>query len=209
MLTFFTASLAGLFVVVEPFGVVPMFVALTRGRPPAEVRRIALRASVVGALVLSLFAIGGKVLLEVLGVRLDAFRMAGGLLLLLTALDMLRGKPSSCRCSAKELDAALPKEDVAIVPVAIPLLAGPGSMATIMMLMTRASTPAQGAAVFGALGVTFVASYLVLRGAEPLSRWLGPSAIAVVERVLGLVLAALALQFIVDGGLGLFQRAGA
>jgi multiple antibiotic resistance protein len=206
MLPFFTAALAGLFVVVEPFGVVPMFVALTRGRSRDEVRGIALRASVVGALVLALFAVGGKVLLEVLGVQLDAFRMAGGLLLLLTALDMLRGKPSSCRCSQQELDEAAPRHDLAIVPIAIPLLAGPGSMATIMMLMTRASSGAMVAAVFVALALTFAASYLVLRSAEPIARWMGPSVIAVVERVLGLVLAALALQYLVEGGLGLAGR---
>lgn len=202
---FFAASLTALFVVVEPLGVVPVFAALTRERPRDEVRRIALRASLVGGLVLVLFALGGRLFLDALGVRIDAFRMAGGLLLLLTALDMLRAKQSSCRCSAREVKDAQSRDDVAVVPVAIPLLAGPGAMATVMMLMSRASAPGSTAAVLGAIALTFFASYLVLRSAEPIARWVGPSVLAVVERVLGLVLAAMALQFIVEGGLNLLR----
>lgn len=207
MAPFFAAALASLFVVVEPIGVVPMFVALTQGRSREEVRRIALRASVVGALVLTLFAVGGKLFLDALGVRMDAFRMAGGLLLLLTALDMLRGRQSSCRCSKQEVDAAAPQDDLAVVPLAIPLLAGPGAMATVMMLMSRASSPGMIAAVFVAVGLTFLASYLVLRSAEPISKWMGPAVTAAIARVLGLVLAAMALQFIVEGGLNLLSLA--
>lgn len=137
--TFFVAALSTIFVIVEPFGVVPAFAALTAGRPAADVRRIALRASVVGAGVVFLFAIGGRLVLELLGVRIDAFRMAGGLLLLLTALDMLRAKQASCRCSQEKLEAAKTRDDIAVVPLAIPLLSGPGAMAAVMMLMSRAS----------------------------------------------------------------------
>lgn len=206
MISFFAAAFTALFVVVEPIGVVPVFAALTRDRPRDEVRRIALRASVVGGLVLTLFSLGGRLFLDALGVRIDAFRMAGGLLLLLTALDMLRAKQSSCRCSAREVEEAQSREDLAIVPVAIPLLAGPGSMATVMMLMSRATSPGMIVGVFVAIGLTFLASYVVLRSAEPISRWIGPSVTAVVQRVLGLVLAAMSLQFIVEGGLNLLNR---
>lgn len=204
-LPFFVVSFTALFVVVEPLGAVPMVTALTRGRSREEMRRIALRASLVGALVLMVFALGGRLLLDALGVKMDAFRMAGGLLLLLTALDMLRAKAAACRCSPAELADAAGREDIAIVPVAIPLLAGPGAMATVMMLMTRAADAWATAAVFAAIAVTFAISFGVLRSAEPLARRVGPSTMAVIQRVLGLVLAAMSLQFIVEGGMNLLR----
>lgn len=201
--TFFVAALSTIFVIVEPLGVVPAFAAMTAGRAPLEVRRIALRASVVGAGVLFLFALGGQTLIELLGVRIDAFRMAGGLLLLLTALDMLRAKQAACRCSKEELDDARSKDDIAVVPLAIPLLSGPGSMAAVMLLMSRASSEGQVLAVLLAITVTFVVSYGVLRSASAISAAVGPSVMAAVQRVLGLVLGAMSLQFIVEGGVNL------
>ncbi len=201
--SFFVAALSTIFVIVEPLGVVPAFAAMTAGRPAAEVRRIALRASVVGAVVLFLFAIGGRMLLGLLGISIDAFRMAGGLLLLLTALDMLRAKQASCRCSKEELDDAKAKDDIAVVPLAIPLLSGPGAMAAVMMLMSRATGPSQVCAVLIAVAITFVVSFVVLRSASAISGAVGPSVMAAVQRVLGLVLGAMSIQFIVEGGVSL------
>jgi multiple antibiotic resistance protein len=201
--SFFVAALSTIFVIVEPFGVVPAFAAMTAGRPALDVRKIALRASVVGAAVLFLFAIGGRLLLDLLGVRIDAFRMAGGLLLLLTALDMLRAKQVACRCSKEELEDAKAKDDIAVVPLAIPLLSGPGAMAAVMMLMSRASGGGQVGAVLLAIAITFVVSFVVLRSASAISSAVGPSVMAAVQRVLGLVLGAMSLQFIVEGGVNL------
>lgn len=201
--SFFVAALSTIFVIVEPLGVVPAFAAMTTGRPAAEVRRIALRASVVGAAVLFLFAIGGKMLLALLGISIDAFRMAGGLLLLLTALDMLRAKQAACRCSKEELDDAKTKDDIAVVPLAIPLLSGPGAMAAVMMLMSRATGASQVGAVLVAVAITFVVSFVVLRSASAISGAVGPSVMAAVQRVLGLVLGAMSIQFIVEGGVSL------
>jgi multiple antibiotic resistance protein len=202
MVATFAAAFTAIFVVVEPFGVAPMFASLTAGRTIAEVRRIAARASIVGASVLVAFTLFGPQLLRALHVELDAFRAAGGLLLLLTALDMLRGKGERCRCSKKELDQARGQDDIAVVPVAVPLLAGPGSMATVMVLVAEGGL-AQSAIVVLAILVTFLISYAVLRAAGTLQRWTGPSVVAVVERVLGLLLAAIALQFMASGALGL------
>ena len=202
MIATFAAAFTAIFVVVEPFGVAPMFASLTAGRPLDEVRSIAWRASTVGASVLIGFTLGGPQLLRALHVELDAFRAAGGLLLLLTALDMLRGKGERCRCSKKELDHAMGQDDIAVVPVAVPLLAGPGSMATVMVLVAEGGL-AQSAIVILAILLTFAISYAVLRAAGTLQRWTGPSVVAVVERVLGLLLAAIALQFMATGGLGL------
>ena len=202
MVATFAAAFTAIFVVVEPFGVAPMFASLTAARTIAEVRRIAARASIVGASVLVGFTLFGPQLLRALHVELDAFRAAGGLLLLLTALDMLRGKGERCRCSKKELDHARGQEDIAVVPVAVPLLAGPGSMATVMVLVAEGGF-ARSAIVVLAILVTFLISYAVLRAAGTLQRWTGPSVVAVVERVLGLLLAAIALQFMASGALGL------
>jgi multiple antibiotic resistance protein len=202
---FFVVALTTLFVIVEPFGVVPIFASMTANRAPSEVRRIALRAALVGAVVLFGFAVAGRLLLDVLGVRIDAFRMAGGLLLLLAALDMLRAKQALCRCTDDELEDAKGKDDIAVVPLAIPLLAGPGSMAATMMLMSRSSSAGTTVAVFAAITVTFVVSYFVLRGASAVGRALGPSVLGAVQRVLGLVLAAMSLQYIVEGGVHLLR----
>lgn len=203
---FLLTAVAAIFVIVEPVGAAPTFLALTAGRPQAEVRRIALRTSLVGATVLLAFAFSGHAFLDFLGVRIDAFRMAGGLLLLLTALDMLRGKTSSCRCTPAEIDDARSKEDIAIVPLAIPLLSGPGAMAAVMMLTSRASNGLEIAAVAVAIVLVFVATFLVLRSASAVGRTLGPSVTAAVQRVLGLVLAAMSIQFIVEGGMNLLER---
>jgi multiple antibiotic resistance protein len=202
VLASFVTAFSAIFVLVEPFGVAPTFAALTAGRPAAEVRSIALRASVVGALVLAAFTLGGGLVLDALHVRLDAFRAAGGLLLLLTALEMLRGKAQSCRCSPEELAAGARRDDVAIVPVAVPLLAGPGSMATVMVLVADGG-PTQTGVVLLAVGVTFLVSWVVLRAAGTVHRALNPSVVAVLERIMGLLLAAIAIQFLADGLLGL------
>ncbi len=201
--TSFTVAFTAVFVVVEPFGVIPAFASMTAGRQDREVRDIALRASVVGAAVLVAFTLFGGALLRTLHVELDAFRAAGGLLLLLTALEMLRGRASACRCSTAEIADASHREDIAIVPVAVPLLAGPGAMATVMVLAGQGGALQTGA-VLAAVGVTFAVTYVVLRGAGRLSRWTGPSVVAVVQRVLGLLLAAVAIQFLATGLSSLF-----
>jgi len=188
----FVASFVALFVVVEPFGVVPMFAALTHDRSRVERTRIAVRASLVGALILLAFAIVGRSLLGALGVRLDAFQVAGSVVLLLGALEMIRGK-AGCRCSAAEADPT--RNDIAIVPLAIPMLAGPGAMTATMSLVARQPLPA----VLAAIVAVFVVTFVVLRGTTVVRRLIGPATLAVVLRVLGLLLAALSIQSIVSG----------
>ncbi len=190
LLASLVASFVALFVVVEPFGIVPVFASLTHARPRHEQIRTAYRASVVGALVLIAFAFAGRPVLDAMGVRLDAFQIAGGLVLLLGALDMIRGK-TSCRCSPSEADPA--RADVAIVPIAIPMLAGPGAMTATMSLVAREPLPA----VLLAISLVFAITFVVLRGAATVQRLLGPATLAVVLRVLGLLLAALSIQSIV------------
>jgi multiple antibiotic resistance protein len=190
----FWISFATIFAVVGPIGAVPGFATLTRNRSAADVRQIARRGTFVGAVVLAVFALLGPSLLATLGVSRDAFLVAGSTLLFLTALEMLRGKVPSCSCSAADLAAAKDREDIAIVPVAIPMLAGPGSMATVMSLVSGDSSVTSIIAVLAAIALTFLIAYPILRSARFIQRIIGASGLTVVQRVLGLVLAAMSIQ---------------
>src|SRR5690606_37306308 len=138
--SFFLVSISAFFFVVDPIGLVPIFLALTRRDSPQKREKAARKATLIFFVVVSFFALGGGVGCDLLGVSLAAFKVAGGLLLLLTALDMLRSKQSDTRTSDQEIDAAARKEDIAIVPLAMPLLAGPGSIATAVVLTSRANS---------------------------------------------------------------------
>lgn len=194
-------SVSALFFVVDPFAAVPFFLALTREEDAAGRRAIAFRASVTAAVVLAVFAIAGAWIFRVLGISLGAFKIAGGVVLLLLALDMIRTQPSRTRITEGELQAGEEKEDVAIVPLGMPLLAGPGSIATAVVLMARARSGPwwQAFPVLGAILVTAVASYLILAGAARTERILGRSGLAILERAAGLLLVAIAVQFVIDG----------
>jgi len=193
-------SLSAIFFVVDPIGVVPIFIAMTHGDTAEKIRDTARRASLVAGGLLIFFALFGTFLFKVVGVSLSAFRVAGGIVLLITALDMLRARQSETRTSPEEAQEATDKEDVAIVPLAIPLLAGPGAIATVMVLMSRAAGVVSVVAVVLSIAVTMAASYFLLRGATLVQRVLGQSGVAIFQRVMGLLLAAIAVQFIAEGG---------
>jgi multiple antibiotic resistance protein len=193
-------ALSAIFFVVDPIGVVPIFVAMTQGDSREQLRDTARRACLVATGLLLFFALFGTFLFKVAGVSLSAFRVAGGIVLLITALDMLRARQSETRTSPEEAQEATVKEDVAIVPLAIPLLAGPGAIATVMLLMSRASGVVSVVAVLVSVVVTTAASYFLLRGASLVQRVLGQSGVAILQRVMGLLLAAIAVQFIAEGG---------
>lgn len=199
MLPFLLLSFSALFFVVDPVGLVPIFVALTRRDTEAKRRKTARKACLIFFCVVTFFTVGGGILFDLLGVSLPAFKVAGGLLLLFTALDMLRSKQSDTRTSDEEIDAASHKEDIAVVPLAMPLLAGPGAIATAMVLSGRASNALQVGLVVVAVGLTGWVSYLLLRAAPVVERVLGPNGLPILERIMGLLLAAIAIQFIIDG----------
>ncbi|WP_164001437.1 MarC family protein [Pyxidicoccus caerfyrddinensis] len=196
----FLVSLSAVFFVVDPVGVVPLFLAMTAGDSQEKVRRTAMRACLVACGMMLFFALFGGVIFKVFGVSLGAFRVAGGILLLITALDMLRARPSETRTTPTEEQEGVVKEDVAIVPLAIPLLSGPGAIATAMVLMAKGDSLTSAIPVLAAIVLTFVASYYILRASGMIQRVLRQSGVAIVERVMGLILAAIAVQFIADGG---------
>src|SRR5712692_10482668 len=166
---------------------------------------MAFRACVVGGALLLFFALFGGLIFKVFGVTLSAFRIAGGILLLITSLDMLRGRTSQTKTSPEEEKEGAQKDDVAVVPLAMPLLAGPGAIATVMVLMSKGKGIASAIPVLVSVLLTFVASYYVLRSASIVQRVLGQSGVAILQRLMGLILAAIAVQFIADGSRDLFR----
>jgi multiple antibiotic resistance protein len=193
-------SLSAMFFVVDPLSAVPFFLAMTR-HDAARRRETALRASVTAGVVLAVFALAGEWIFRLLGIGLGAFKVAGGVVLLLLALDMIRTQPSRARITEGEVEAGADKEDVAIVPLAMPLLAGPGSIATAIVLMARTHREPwwHKVPVLAAIVITAAASFVILASADRTEKLLGKTGLAILERAAGLLLVAIAIQFMMDG----------
>jgi multiple antibiotic resistance protein len=197
--TFSLLSLSAIFFVVDPMGVIPIFIAMTLHDSPEKRRDMAKRASIAAFFILSLFAVAGTLIFKVFGVTLGAFKVAGGVLLLLTSIEMLRAQPARTRTSPEEEREGAKKEDVAIFPLAIPMLAGPGSIATVTALMGRAGRIVFAVPVVLSIAVTCAASYLMLLAAERIQRWMGVTGLSVMNRIIGLIIGAIGVQFMFDG----------
>ncbi len=206
-MAFFAASFVTIFSVIDPVGIAPLFLALTPGILPAERRRVIRRAIIVATIILLLFAAGGRTLLHVLGITVPAFSIAGGILLLLIAIDMLFARTSRTRETPEEESDALTSSDVSVFPLAIPILSGPGAIATVVLYMSQAQTNLlKILSVVASILVALAASYLSMRLSGLLLRVLGKTGIHVVGRVMGILLAALAVQFILNGVAGYYHH---
>lgn len=192
-LTAFTA----LFVVIDPIGLTPIFIALTSGLSARARRVIALRACLVSFLLLTIFGLAGESVLQFLGISLPAFRIAGGILLFLTALDMLFERRKQRR--EGQADSAPEAEDPSVFPLAMPLIAGPGAIATMILLAGSASTPGEIQLIHAIMLVVLACVLALFFLAGGLERLLGAVGINVVTRLLGMLLAALSVQFVIDG----------
>ena len=198
-------SLLTLFVVVDPVGLAPIFLALAGSRPKAELTRIAGKSVLVASGLLAAFGVGGARLLQRLGISLDAFKAAGGILLFMIAVDMVLAKNE--RETEEEEEESLSRQDISVFPLAIPMIAGPGALASLMILATEAQATRFGlAVVLSMAGVVLAMGYLALRAASLVARVLGQTGVNVVTRVLGVLLAALAVQYVADGARGLLLR---
>jgi multiple antibiotic resistance protein len=196
----FISALVTFFVVIDPPGCAPIFASLTGGTPASHRRTMAVRATLVAAFILLMFGVFGEAFLGALGISLDAFRIAGGIMLFLIALDMVFEKRTERReTRADEVKAQPGHEDISIFPMAIPMIAGPGSIASVMLLSARSNGLQESLMVFGALAAVLVVNMLGLIAAGPLMKLLGYRIEAMITRILGVVLAALAAQFVVDG----------
>ena len=200
MLEHILYSFVALFVIIDPIGSAAIFAALMRGAPEEFRRRMALRGTLIaGALILA-FAFIGERLLHALGITLPAFRIGGGILLFLLAVDMVFARASGIRNpTALEQQEAEHRADIAVFPLAFPLLAGPGALTSIVLLMGRAASPLDAAAVIAALAAVMALTLLLLLAAPRVVRLLGVTGTNVVSRVLGIILAALAAQLVLDG----------
>ena len=206
LLHFSLLSLSAIFFVVDPMAVVPVFLGMTRGDSTEKKEAMARRATITAFFILATFAVGGTLIMRALGLTLAAFKVAGGLLLMTTSVEMLRATGARTRMTPEEEQEGAEKDDVAIFPLAIPLLAGPGSIATVLALMGRAPRLIYTLPVIASIAITCLASYVMLRAATRIARVLGVTGLNVMNRVIGLIIGAIAVQFVFDGLRDAFPR---
>ena len=200
MIELFISSFITFFVVIDPPGCAPIYASLTSDAPPRDRRIMAIRAIFVAAVILLVFALFGEQMLGALGISLDSFRIAGGIMLFLIALEMVFEKRTERREDrAQEIIEQPEIEDVSIFPMAMPMIAGPGSIAAVMLLTSQNNGIDNAMIILGALGSVLLLTLIGLIAAGPLMRILGNKVEAVITRVLGVLLGALAVQFVVDG----------
>lgn len=201
MIALFLSAFVTFFVVIDPPGCAPIFAGLTMGTDDAHRRAMAVRSVLVAAVILLVFALLGEPLLRTLGISLDAFRIAGGIMLFLIALEMVFEKRTQRREERAQDVASHPEQydDISIFPMAMPMIAGPGSIASVMLLMQRSHGWAAHGAVMAAMALNLVLMLVALLAAGPLMKFLGYKVEAVITRLLGVLLAALASQFVIDG----------
>ena len=190
------------FVVVEPISLIPLFTGLTSGATSQYKRRMAVKAVSVAAVILLLFALGGASFLALMGISLEAFRIFGGLLLFLLSLEMVFARESGTRTSSSEAAESRRRADISVFPLAFPFIAGPGALATILLWFGPLHLAAQGAlfgAYFLAVALVLVIALILMLLADPLMRVIGVTGANVASRLLGVILGALAVQFVLDG----------
>ena len=192
-------ALSSIFFLVDPFAALPTFLAITSGYDQQRLRRTAFKASLTALILLSSFAFAGEYIFRLFGITLPAFEIAGGVILLLIGLDMLEAKRSATQESPTESAEAAEKEDAGIVPLGVPMLAGPGAITSVMVLVGQAQTHWQMAAILISILITALVCYLVLGNSDKVAHILGETGIRILVRIMGLLLVALAVQYFVNG----------
>lgn len=192
-------ALSSIFFLVDPFAALPTFLAITEGADSLRRRQIARKGALTALIVLSSFAFAGEEIFRLFGITLPAFELAGGIVLLLIGLDMLQAKRSPTQETAGDTEAAAQKEDAGIVPLGVPMLAGPGAITSVMVLVGQSQTHWQMAAILISIALTSLVCYLVLGHSNIVVRVLGDTGIRILVRVMGLLLVALAAQYFVNG----------
>ena len=201
LVRFSVLALSSIFFLVDPFAAIPSFLAITESADPVRRKRMARKGALTCFIVLTSFAVGGQLIFRLFGITLPAFEIAGGMILLLIGLDMLEAKRSATQEAHGDTEEATAKEDAGIVPLGIPMLAGPGAISSVMVLVGQAPGLLhwEMGAILGSITLTSLVSYWVLAGAERVRRVLGETGIRVLVRVMGLLLVALAMQYFVNG----------
>ena len=199
MIEYVLLAASSLFVIVDPLATAPAFLAMTPNDTPEQRLRTARMACGTMAVVLLVFSVAGTLLFKIFGITMAAFQIAASIVLLIIALDMLRVQRSRVQETREEKQAGAEKMDIAITPLAIPMLAGPGAISTTILLQNEAHNVPQHIALYGCILAVAVASYLIFRLAVRSARWLNPIAMSIAIRVMGLLLAAVAIQFMLNG----------
>jgi multiple antibiotic resistance protein len=199
VLEFTLLAVTSVFFLVDPFAVIPMFLAITADSPQTERRQMAQRSAWTCAIVLSVFAVAGSLIFKMFGITLPAFKIAGGIILLQIGMDMLQARPSGTKATPEETEEGAAKADASIIPLGMPMLAGPGAISTVMVLVGESHTVWQHGIVYATILLTSFISYLILNGADRVRRYLGETGIRILSRLMGLLLVALAVQFVANG----------
>jgi multiple antibiotic resistance protein len=210
LVRFSVLALSSIFFLVDPFAAIPSFLAITASVDPSRRKHMARKATLTCFIVLTSFALGGQLLFKMFGITLPAFEVAGGLILLLIGLDMLEAKRSATQEASGDTEEAAGKEDAGIVPLGVPMLAGPGAISSVMVLVGQVPSlwHWEMGAILGSILLTCLVSYWVLAGAGRVRQVMGETGIRILVRIMGLLLVALAMQFFVNGltDLGLIAR---
>ena len=204
-LLYFVYAFTTVFVIVNPVEATMIFVTLTTGMNPQEKSHIYRRTTLVAFSIAILFSLAGDAVLRLFGITVDSLRVAGGVLLFLVAIDMLRGVRQQKKVTEAELKDANEREDISVFPLAIPLLTGPGAITTVVVLMGAAATMPEKALVILAIVLTFVITFFVLKFSEYIDRVLGVTGIMVLTRIMGLILGAVAVNFVAIGVWNLYR----
>ncbi len=204
LILYFVYALTTIFIIVNPVEATLVYVSLTSNCSPDEKMRIYRRATFVGLAIAVLFALAGNAVLSIFGITVDSLRVAGGILLFLVAIDMLRGVRQQKKVTEAELMDANQREDVSVFPLAIPLLTGPGAITTVVVLMGAAETVVEKGLVLLAISLTFLATFFILKFSEYIDHALGITGIMVMTRIMGLILGAVAVSFVATGSWNLY-----
>jgi multiple antibiotic resistance protein len=199
---FGATAMASIFAIVDPIGVVPFFSILTEDMTPAQKRDVIAKSCLVATTTLGVFAVFGQWIFAGFGFTIPAFRIAGGLLLFSVGFEMLHGERPRTKMTEREREETLERDSVGVVPLGIPLLAGPGAITTVMIYMTHPTAPEDKMFVFAGILVAVLAAFVLLHYADALFRRIGRTGTRAIGRIMGLLLAAIAVQFVIDGAVG-------
>ena len=199
LLQFSLIAFTSIFVLVDPFAAIPTFLVMTADSTGTRRRHMAMRAGWTCFIVLAIFGIAGSLIFNLFGITLAAFKIAGGIILGLIGLDMVQARRSPTKETPGDTEESLEKEDVGIIPLGVPMLAGPGSISTVMVLVSQASDWRHDAVIFTAIAFTSAISYAVLAAADRVRSFLGEIGIRILTRMMGLMLTAIAVQFVLNG----------
>jgi multiple antibiotic resistance protein len=199
LLQFSLIAFTAIFVLVDPFAAIPTFLVMTADSSRMRRRHMAIRAAWTCFIVLAVFGTAGRFIFNLFGITLPAFKIAGGIILGHIGLDMVQARRSPTKETPGDTEESLDKEDVGIIPLGIPMLAGPGSISTVMVLVSQASDWRHGAVIFCAIAFTSAISYIILAAANQVRSFLGETGIRILTRMMGLLLTAIAVQFVLNG----------